>query len=139
MRNISCAITTDQILAQAKDVTRRLGWLHLKVGDLLQPVKKCMGLKPGEKVQKLGCPVRVKSVRREPLNALHGNYAYHECEREGFPMLTGPEFIAMFCKTHKGCKPETVAMVVSSKTASPRSLTGFAPILQPWRCQSDLP
>lgn len=54
MRHISCALTTQQILDQSKDVTRRLGWLHLKAGDLIQPVKKCMGLKPGEKIEKLG-------------------------------------------------------------------------------------
>lgn len=109
MRNISCALTTPQILAKAKDVTRRMGWLHLKPGDLLQPVKKCMGLKPGEKVEKLGPPVRVVSVRREPLYWVDSHLAYgqNECRREGFPEMTGAEFVAMFCATHKGCTPGT--------------------------------
>lgn len=109
MRNISCAITTTQILDQSKDVTRRLGWLKLKAGDLIQPVKKGMGLKPGEKVQKLGPPVRVVSVRREPLYWVDSHEAYgrQECRREGFPQMTGAEFVAMFCATHKGCTPAT--------------------------------
>lgn len=103
MRNISCALTTPQILDQSKDVTRRLGWLHLKAGDLIQPVKKCMGLKPGEKIEKLGPPVRVVSVRREALHWITPD----DCRREGFPDMTGDEFVAMFCATHKGCMPAT--------------------------------
>lgn len=104
MRNISCSITTAQILDQSKDVTRRLGWLHLKAGDLIQPVKKCMGLKPGETVEKLGPPVRVVSVRREELHWITPD----DCRREGFPDMTGDEFVSMFCASHKDCKPDTV-------------------------------
>lgn len=108
MRLISVALTADQIIAKSKDVTRRLGWLKLKQGDLIQPVRKCMGLKPGEKVERIGPPIRVISVRREPLNAMWGNYGDSERIREGFPNLTPAEFIAIFCATHKGCTPETV-------------------------------
>lgn len=67
MRNISFALTTSQIVAGTKDVTRRMGWQFLKVGDLLRPVRKCMGLRPGEKVEALRAPIRVIDVRREPL------------------------------------------------------------------------
>jgi len=45
MRNMSFAMTTNQILAQTKTVTRRFGWWNLKTGDVVQPVKKTMGLK----------------------------------------------------------------------------------------------
>lgn len=109
MRNISCALTTPQILAKSKDVTRRMGWLHLKPGDLIQPVKKCMGLKPGEKIERLGPPVRVVSVRRERLSYLTYNPAYgiDECRREGFPTMEPAEFVDFFCATHKGCTPDT--------------------------------
>lgn len=110
MRNISCALTTPQILAKTKDVTRRMGWLHLKPGDLIQPVKKCMGLKPGEKIEKLGGPVRVLSVRREPLHRITDdakNYGRYECVREGFSDLSPAQFVSMFCATHKGCTPGT--------------------------------
>lgn len=114
MRNMSFALTTQQVLDQSKDVTRRLGWLMLKPGDLFQPVKKCMGLKPGEKIQKLGPPVRVVSVTREPLRRMQDDldYGLTECAREGFgshPSYRWPsEFITMFCGSHKRCTPATV-------------------------------
>lgn len=117
MRNISCALTTPQILDQSKDVTRRLGWLKLKPGDLLQPVKKCMGLKPGEKVEKLGPPVRVVATSRVMLRMMtdHPEYGRAECIREGFPHLTPEQFVSMFCATHKGCTPETVITRIEFK------------------------
>lgn len=114
MRNMSFALTADQVLDQSKDVTRRLGWMFLKVGDLLQPVKKCMGLKPGESIQRLGCPIRVVSLRRERLILMIEDLAYgfEETRREGFGhhllYLSPSNFIAMFCETHKGCTPETI-------------------------------
>jgi len=45
-RNISFALTTKQIRNRSKTVTRRLGWLHIKKGDVLNACVKCMGLKP---------------------------------------------------------------------------------------------
>lgn len=111
MANMSFALTTPQLLAQTKDVTRRMGWLKLKPGSMIQPVKKCMGLKPGEKVEKLGKPIMVTVARREPLRAMLADLAYgrFECQREGFPEMTPQQFMEMFCKTHKGCTP--VSMV----------------------------
>jgi hypothetical protein len=112
MRNMSFSLTTAQVLAQTKDVTRRMGWLKLKAGDLVQPVKKCMGLKPGEKIEKLGSPIRIVSVRREQLDCMTLDYGFSEVEREGFaghPAFCWPsEWIKMFCSTHKGCAPDTV-------------------------------
>ena len=114
MRNMSFALTTEPVLRQYKDVTRRLGWLHLKPGDLLQPVRKCMGLKPGEKIEKLGPPIRVVSVRRERLDLMltDTNYGFEEVRREGFeqhPTYSWPsEWVGMFCATHKGCTPDQV-------------------------------
>jgi hypothetical protein len=109
MRNMSFAITTAQILEQSKDVTRRLGWEFLKVGDVLQPVKKCMGLRPGERIEKLGSPIRVVDLRRERLDRMAAiSYGFEECRREGFPEMSPAEFMTMFCATHKGCTPETV-------------------------------
>lgn len=108
MRNISFAITTQQFISQTKTVTRRVGWRDLKPGERLQAVEKCMGLKLGEKMKKLGT-VRVLTVRREPLREMTDNpiYGIQECIREGFPNLSPAEFVAMFCKTHKDCRPET--------------------------------
>lgn len=114
MRNMSFALTTGQIMEGTKTVTRRLGWLHLKVGDQLRPVKKCMGLRPGEKLDVLRDPITVVSVRREPLRAMLDDldYGFRECVLEGFgahPDYRWPsQFVAMFCATHKGCTPETV-------------------------------
>ena len=110
MRNISFALTTDQIRAGTKTVTRRMGWLALKPGELLQPVKKGMGLKPGEKIERLRGPIRVTGVQREPLRTLLDSpiYGQRECVREGFPDYSPASFIDMFCRSHKGCTPDSV-------------------------------
>jgi hypothetical protein len=114
MRNMSFALTTQQVLDHSKDVTRRLGWVFLKEGDLLRPVKKCMGLRPGEKLDVLTDPIRVVTVRRERLDLMTADieYGFRECEREGFgghPDYRWPSaFVGMFCATHKGCTPATV-------------------------------
>ncbi|OPY78082.1 MAG: hypothetical protein A4E65_02440 [Syntrophorhabdus sp. PtaU1.Bin153] len=115
MRNMSFALTIDQILAGTKTVTRRLGWLWLigKTGVLIQPVRKNMGLKKGEHVLKLRDPIMVVNARREPLRWMEDDtvYGYTECAKEGFgwhPDYKHPSaFINMFCATHKGCTPET--------------------------------
>ncbi|MCR4375630.1 MAG: hypothetical protein NUW22_12355 [Acidobacteria bacterium] len=99
MRNISFALTTEQIRTQAKTVTRRMGWKDLKPGTLLQPVVKGMGLKKGESVEKIGGPVRVLSVSRQQLRDITPQDVY----REGFPQMTREEFIWFFMKSHTGC------------------------------------
>jgi hypothetical protein len=114
MRNISFAMTTAQIVDESKTVTRRLGWMNLKLGDLLRPVRKCMGLKPGEKIELLRGPIRVIGIRREPLRNMTDDtdYGFAECALEGFadhPSYRWPsEFVSMFCASHKGCTPETI-------------------------------
>ena len=129
MRNISASLTEKQILDSierirhgeppVKDVTRRLGWEYLKVGERLQVCRKCMGRKPGEPLVKLAV-----IVRREKLHTLtrhmetgvltlmtEGSYtheeAFQEVRREGFPELLPQEFVNFFCRTHKGCTPDT--------------------------------
>ena len=107
MRNMSFALTTDQVLAGTKRVTRRTGWRTLKPGTLVQPVLKCMGLRPGERVQALRNPIRIVSVRREPLSKLTEDITYGiaECVLEGFgndPALCHPsQFVTFFCNTHR--------------------------------------
>lgn len=109
MRNISFSMTTQQYEDGDKDVTRRMGWEDLEPGDVLMAVEKGMGLKKGEKIRKLG-HLRVISARREPLDAIIHTPAYgvEECRREGFPDMTPAEFVAFFCKGHKGCTPDTI-------------------------------
>lgn len=106
---MSFALTTEQIRAGTKTVTRRLGWHFLTPGTLIQPVRKGMGLKPGEKVERLRGPIRVVSVRSEQLRRMSDYPAYgiEECAREGFDSMTPFAFVKMFCASHKGCTPET--------------------------------
>ncbi len=94
MKNISFALTTDAILARRKTVTRRTGWATLKPGTLLQPVAKAMGLRPGEKIQMLGPPIRVVSVRRERLDEI----TTEDVEREGFEGRDALWFVEHFCE-----------------------------------------
>jgi hypothetical protein len=114
MRNMSFALTTTQIMKGTKTVTRRLGWLDVKPGQQLRPVRKCMGLRRGEKLEVLRGPLSIVSVRREPLRLMLDDAAYgrSECALEGFgshPDYQWPyHFVQMFCGTHKGCTPETM-------------------------------
>jgi hypothetical protein len=109
-RNISFALTTDQIRNRTKTVTRRLGWKNLKPGEILQACVKCMGLKPGEKIERLGL-IRVVSVRQEALNVIAADlgYGFDETTKEGFPFGHGKhwpsEFVDMFCRS-MGCDPD---------------------------------
>lgn len=109
-RNISFALTTDQIRNRTKTVTRRLGWKNLKVGEVLNACVKCMGLKPGEQIERLG-QIRVVSVRREPLNAMRGPYGAMEARREGFPKMTGTQFVEMFCEHMGGFQDQEVTRI----------------------------
>lgn len=103
MKQMSFAITTEQILNQSKTVTRRMRWLDAKPGDVVQPIEKGQGLKKGEKVRKLGGPIRFIAVDRVVL----GDITPQDVFREGFPKLTTREFIRMF-KQHNGCRRDSV-------------------------------
>ena len=97
MRNMSFAETTPQIRNRIKTVTRRLGWAALKKGDLVQPCLKCMGLKKGEKIQKIGPPIRILSTGFEPLDTI----TQEDIVKEGFPDLTVEGFITFFQRINR--------------------------------------
>lgn len=97
MRNMSFAMTKKQILNKSKTVTRRFGWWFVNPGLVFQPVEKCMGLKPGEKMVKLGNPIIVVDARHEPLNSI----TPEDVILEGFPGWTPDQFIAMLVKHYK--------------------------------------
>ena len=80
MRNMSFAETTAQARDRSKTVTRRWGWGDLKVGERVQQVVKAMGLKKGEKVEKIHV-IECISNRPDPL----ANINQAECDLEGFP------------------------------------------------------
>src|SRR5687768_6735433 len=105
-RNISFALTTPQMRARAKTVTRRTGWKFLKAGDQLTAVVKSQGLKRGEHPEKIA-QLQVTSVRRERLDAMIFRSAYGAAEviAEGFPDLSPRDFVAMFCGSHD-CRPD---------------------------------
>lgn len=105
MRNISFMLTLPQMEERIKDVTRRDGWWNLTPGTSLMAVKKGMGLKRGEKIERL-YPILVLDVRRDKLSLLTENieYGYAEVLREGFPNMHPWEFVQFFCDTHK-CQP----------------------------------
>jgi len=92
-------LTTPQMVARTKRVTRRLGWWNLKAGDVVMAVEKGMGLKRGEKVKRL-YPIRVLSTRPEPLQDI----TQAECDLEGFPEMKPGDFVVMFMDTHH-CEP----------------------------------
>lgn len=109
-RLMSVALTTSQVAARAKVVTRRLGWWEdkhgrrlLNPGDLLTLCRKVQGRKPGEPLERLA-EVQVMDVTRESLDTI----TPVEVHREGFPDMTPADFIQFFCDSHKGCTPDTV-------------------------------
>lgn len=97
-RNISFALTKEQFLDRSKCVTRRMGWASLKAGDVLMGCEKCMGLKPGESIRRLGL-IEVLDVRVERLDAMFIDpYGSLEAAKEGFPEMDGRQFVEMFCR-----------------------------------------
>ena len=105
MRKMSFMLTTAQMRAGTKDVTRRLGWEYLKVGERVMACEKVQGRRNGEPLVRM-FPIEIVSVRRERLDRMELEPAYgaEEVKREGFPEMTPWEFVRFFCKSHKGCE-----------------------------------
>lgn len=106
MRNMSFMLTEAAMRAKTKTETRRLGWLDLKPGAVLQACVKCQGLKKGEKVQRIGL-IQVVSVRTEPLDSI----TRAAVDAEGFPDYTVDEFVDMFTR-HNKCHRWTTVTVI---------------------------
>lgn len=106
-RNMSFSLTTTQIVAREKTVTRRKGWANLKAGEMFWAVRKAMGLKPGERVERLAL-LRCVSNKRVRLNAITNL----DVVREGFPGMTRVEFVEMFCREMGGRPDQTVQRIV---------------------------
>lgn len=104
MRHMAFSLTTTQVLARTKTVTRRAGfsWMSLRPGQLVQAVEKSMGLKRGESPIRLGV-IRVTDVRLEPLGAITAD----DVAAEGFPGMAPHDFVAFFCRTHRGVRPNS--------------------------------
>jgi hypothetical protein len=96
MRHMSFSLTERHLLDGTKTVTRRLGWAQLRAGDELVAVRRCLGLRKGERHQALA-RIRVKSVSQERIDEI----TLDEVEREGFPEMTVTGFVEMFCRAMK--------------------------------------
>ncbi len=98
---MSFALTTQQMYAREKTVTRRTGWLRVREGDIITAVEKCQGIPKGGHQIIIG-RLRATSVRRERLSRMISDDAYgrRECVLEGFDWLTPVQFVAMFCKAN---------------------------------------
>ena len=125
MRNMSFALTTEQIRARTKTVTRRKGtwWASvLKPGTLLCAVEKSQGIQKGG----LGrlCVIRVVSVLTEPLDEISEECSLCPDERErelgyacagplseGFPVMSCGEFVGMFRKHMGGSSDQIVTRI----------------------------
>ena len=94
---MSYALTTQQIMDEDKEVTRRLGWWNSKPGEIVNACKKCMGLKKGEKVRRLKL-IEFTNIRMDPLNDITDE----DLIKEGFPDWTRCQFMRFFLESHKG-------------------------------------
>lgn len=101
-RNMSFAMTIEQVNAKTKTVTRRFGWWFLKPGDEVRGVEKAMGLKKGEKIKPLAM-VRIVSTRAEPLNTI----TQDDVIKEGFPDWNPEQFVQMLVDHYK-VKPDSI-------------------------------
>lgn len=105
-RLMSVAFTEQAVVERRKTVTRRKGWWTdkngrriLNPGDRLTLCRKVMGRKPGEPLVRLA-EVEVVDVRREPLSFVCVDE--RETEREGFPGMSGGEFIRRYFMEAQG-------------------------------------
>lgn len=92
----SFALTTPQIIARSKRVTRRSGKREYIAGQHFWAVDKIMGFKKGEHPNRLAL-LRVVSSRWEPLDTI----TLEECVLEGFPDYGPSGFMAMYCRANK--------------------------------------
>ena len=96
--NMSFMLTTEQMYAEKKDVTRRLGWAKLKPGDRFWAVEKGMGLKKGEKVKRIYECECVSNVPEMLAEIVYRSIrdGRKEVDREGFPWMDAVNFVDMF-------------------------------------------
>jgi hypothetical protein len=108
---MSFFLTTEQMRNRTKDVTRRMGWKFLKPGDVVMACVKAIGLRKGEKIERIH-PIKILSNEPEPLIDIHYRPCRNrskktEVEREGFPDMSPAQFVKMLCD-HYGCKRDVI-------------------------------
>ena len=95
-------MTVEPLLAGEKTVTRRLGWRFLKPGARVCAVRKAMGLRKGERIERLA-ELEIVSVRRELLRDVTDD----EVRLEGYTHFLTPEAFVDKFGTAMGCTPGT--------------------------------
>lgn len=102
MANISFALTTPQLLAEQKFVTRRLGWKRIKIGVVHNAVDQIMGFKKGEHPNTLTQIVPIYAMG-EKLSRITTFLDYGEKEvfLEGFKDMSPNDFVEFFCDHNK--------------------------------------
>lgn len=110
MRHMSFALTTAQVRAHQKSVTRRFAWWGLLAGVRLLAVEKSQGLKRGERVVVI-CPIRILSARPERFDELvrpGSPYGGEEMVLEGFPGLDPMDFIFRYMERYPERDPDAI-------------------------------
>ena len=116
MRLMSFFYTTAQMRDESKDLTRRLGWKFLKVGDLVMACVKCQGLGKGGKIERIH-PIEIVSICFEPLIEIVATPIRDgklETAREGFPDMSPMKFVGMFMREMK-CEENTIVTRIEFK------------------------
>jgi len=95
-RNMSFALTTEQVRDRKKHVTRRCGWWFLKPGEIVNAVEKAMGLRKGEKIARI-CQIRIVATRPERLDGITDA----DVLLEGFELLSPEEFVDLYARVNR--------------------------------------
>jgi len=111
MRNMSFSLTTEQYRRGLKTETLRRGWKFLKPGDRFMGVEKAMGLKKGEKLQRMHAAECISNVPT-PMDLEH--ITPENVKAEGFPNLS-PEAFLEFLKEELGVTPGEVLNRITFK------------------------
>ena len=97
-------MTKQQVRDRTKRVTRRLNWWTNKngnrivqVGDVLCGCEQVQGRR-GKPLVRMGL-IKITKLRRERLGLMCDDLVYgaREARLEGFPEMTGSEFVKFFC------------------------------------------
>jgi hypothetical protein len=126
---MSFALTTRQVRAREKTVTRRNGWRRARVGQVVQPIVKGQGLRKGEHVETIGGPIRFVDVRRERLDAI----TPEDVHREGFPGRSSKWFVAMYLEANGGRRDQIVTRIEFEYVGEPDRREFPGPVR--WACR----
>lgn len=106
---IYITLSIDPTIRIQKDVRRTLGFRDLQPGALMKTGVRIEGqFSIAIKV------IRVDSVRSEPLSKMihDPEYGQLEATREGYPRMTGEQFVKCFCKKYKVVPATPVTRIV---------------------------